>query len=91
MRTFGSTRPSTRVIITGGTDCIQNGILYFLVDSTHGCLTPQEQLSILYLKEPAPGIEAITKKMMSSGFPLETIASITEIDPEKVRELYNEG
>ena len=34
---------------------------------------------------------AIAKKMLYSGFPLETVVSITELDPEKVRELYTEG
>ena len=32
---------------------------------------------------------SIARKMVSSGFPLETVVSITELDPEKVRELYN--
>ena len=30
----------------------------------------------------------IAKKMISSGFPLETVVSITELDPERVKELY---
>ena len=34
---------------------------------------------------------SIAKKMVSSGFPLETVASITELDPEIVRGLYNGG
>ena len=33
----------------------------------------------------------IAKKMLYSGFPLETVVSITELDPEKVRGLYSEG
>jgi len=31
---------------------------------------------------------AIAQKMVNSGFPLETVVSITELDPEKVRALY---
>jgi len=34
---------------------------------------------------------SIAKKMLSSGFPLETVVSITDLDPEIVRGLYNEG
>ena len=30
----------------------------------------------------------VAKKMLSSGFPLETVASMTELDPEKVKTLY---
>ena len=33
---------------------------------------------------------AIAKKMVCSGFPLETVVSITELDPEKVKALYTE-
>ena len=33
---------------------------------------------------------AIAKKMLCSGFSLETVVSITELDPEKVRELHKE-
>ena len=36
------------------------------------------------------GATAIAKKMVCSGFPFETVVSITELDPEKVRELYKE-
>ena len=31
---------------------------------------------------------AIAKNMVSSGFPLETVVSMTKLDPEKVKELY---
>ena len=34
---------------------------------------------------------SIAKKMLCSGFPFDTVVSITELDPEKVRELYNEA
>ena len=30
----------------------------------------------------------IAQKMVNSGFPLETVVSITELDPEKVKALY---
>ena len=32
----------------------------------------------------------VAKKMVSSGFPPETVASITELAPEKVKELYQD-
>ena len=30
----------------------------------------------------------IAQKMINSGYPLETIVSMTELDPEKVKKLY---
>ena len=34
---------------------------------------------------------AIAKNMIGLGLPFETVVSATKLDPEKVRELYNEG
>ena len=33
----------------------------------------------------------IAQNMVNSGFPLETIVSITELDPEKVKTLFPQG
>ena len=43
----------------------------------------------------AKGVERkaieVAKKMLSSGFPLETVASMTELDPEKIKTLCQES
>ena len=64
------------------------------MSSTHLSLEELIEKEGWFAKYEARGKEsealAIAKKMVSSGFPPETIASITELAPEKVNALYQD-